>query len=288
MQFGLIGINVGGPEIAATMESLALKAEQVGMESVWTFENVARFVEYKSWYPDSPDGKLPGAPENCFIDPLVALAHLAGKTRRLRLGTGVNLLPQTNPLLLAKQAASLDYLSGGRLLLGVGAGWAAEQFQAMGTPFARRGARMDDYIAAMKKVWSEGVVEHKSEFLDWSGFKSYPLPIQRPHPPIYIGGAAPGALRRVVTHGDGWLAGYQPPAEMAQTCRTLAALARQQGREPASIDLAMIWERGNDPLDEVKKYEDLGFSRLLIRHPTLGKNPLDALERLADQVMARG
>jgi len=287
MKIGLIGINVGGPDIGELMEKLALKAEEMGLESLWTFEHVCRFVEYSSRYPGSADGKLPGPLEQCYIDPLIALTHLAAKTRRVRLGTGINILPQTNPLLLAKQAASLDSLSGGRLMLGVGAGWAAEEFQALGVPFERRGARMNDYLTAMKKVWSEDVVEHQSDFIDWRGFKSHPLPVQKPHPPIYIGGVAEGALRRVVNHGDGWLAGGQPMEIMSRLCETLNRLADEAGRDPASIDLNTMWVPGDSPLDGVRRYEDLGFSRLLIRYGVLGEDPLAGLDRLADEVLAK-
>lgn len=287
MKIGLIGVNVGGPDIAAVMEAMATKAEAVGLDSLWTFDHVCRFVEYASRYPGSKDGKMAGTPETAYIDPMVALTHLAARTRTVRLGTGITILPQTNPLLLAKQAASVDVLSGGRLMLGVGAGWLAEEFQAMGVPFERRGARMDDYLTAMKKVWTGDVVEHRSDFLHWSNFKSRPAPHQRPHPPVYIGGAADGALRRVVAHGDGWLAGGQPPDVMGGMVAKLHAMARDAGRDPASIDLSSMWIPGDAPLDQVKAYQDLGFSRLVIRYGLLGDDPLAGLDRLADTVLAR-
>ena len=129
-------------------------AESAGVESVWTFEHVIVPVDYKSKYPYSPNGKMGAAPETNFIDPLIALAVIAAQTKTIRLGTGVNILSQTNPLLMAKQVASLDLVSNGRFMLGVGIGWLQEEFVAMGIPFERRGARFDDYVVAMKKVWS--------------------------------------------------------------------------------------------------------------------------------------
>ncbi|HKI98197.1 MAG TPA: LLM class F420-dependent oxidoreductase [bacterium] len=287
MKIGLIGINVGGPDVAAVMEALALKAEAVGMESLWTFDHVCRFVEYTSRYPGSADGKLPGTPETSYVDPLVSLTYVAARTRSIRLGTGITLLPQTNPLLLAKQAASLDVLSGGRFMLGVGAGWCAEEYEAMGTPFPRRGARMDDYLTGIKKVWTGDVVEHRSEFLNWSKFKSRPVPLQKPHIPIYIGGAADAVMRRVVAHGNGWLASGQGPDVLSGSIDKLNKLARDAGRDPNTIDISSIWIPGDAPLDEIKRFEDMGVSRLVIRHGLLGPDPLEGLDRLADTVLAK-
>ncbi len=172
MKFGLFGINMDDAASPEAMLAVARKAEEVGMDSVWTAEHVIMPLDYRSRYPFGASGKIPVTPETNFADPLISLAHVAAATKTLKLATGINLLAQSNPLLLAKQAASLDFLSGGRLLLGLGVGWLAEEFQALGTPFERRGERFDDYLAAMKKVWSGEVVEHRSEFLSWSGFMS--------------------------------------------------------------------------------------------------------------------
>ena len=206
MKIGIVPINVGGAYLQDHMIPMAQHAEEAGLESVWTFEHAIIPVEYESRYPYARSGKMGAAPETWFIDPLVSLAAVAGATSSIRLGTGVNILPQTNPLLFAKQAASIDVVSKGRLMLGLGVGWLEEEFKAMGTPFGRRGRRFTDYVEGMKKVWSGDVVEHKSEFLDWSGFKSYPLPHQRPHPPLIFGGTSKPALRRTARQADGWFA----------------------------------------------------------------------------------
>ena len=162
MKIGLFGINIGQENLAETLPALAKKAEDAGIESVWTGEHVIIPLDYESRYPYNPSGRIGLAPESNFVDPLITLAHVAAHTTSLRLGTGINLLPQSNPLLMAKQVASLDYLSGGRLLLGLGVGWLEEEFRAMGTEFAGRGRRFDDYLDAIKKVWSGEVVEHES------------------------------------------------------------------------------------------------------------------------------
>ena len=153
MKIGMIPVNLG-VSTAEEVVGLARLAEDSGFESVWTFEHVVVPLEYESKYPYDASGKMGAAPETPFVDPLIALTAAAAGTKTIRLGTGVNILPQANPLFLAKQAASLDALSGGRLLLGLGIGWLREEFDAMGVPFERRGARFDDYVAAMRKVWS--------------------------------------------------------------------------------------------------------------------------------------
>ena len=177
MKIALIPINIGMQSLEQIV-GLAKLAESLGFESVWTFEHVMVPVEYESRYPYSKDGKMGGGSDAAFLDPLIALTAVAAHTSTLRLGTGVNILSQTNPLLLAKQAATLDLLSNGRFMLGAGIGWLKEEFDAMGVPFERRGARYDDYVVAMRKVWSGEVVEHQSDFNNWSGFQSYPLPVQ--------------------------------------------------------------------------------------------------------------
>ena len=230
MKIGIVPINVGGPETAENMIAVAQHAEAAGIESVWTFEHVIVPTDYDSTYPYARSGKMGIAPEAWFLDPLISLAHVAAATKTIRLGTGVNIFPQTNPLLFAKQTASLDALSGGRLTLGLGIGWLAEEYAAMGTPFKRRGARFDDYLEAVKKVWSGELVEHESEFISWHGFKSYPTPAQKPHPPILIGGTSTQTLRRVVNDADGWYAPSDSQQELSEKITLLKEMAAQSRR----------------------------------------------------------
>ncbi len=287
MKFGLIPVNVGGPDAGENMVRLGQESEAVGMESLWTFEHVIIPLDYQSRYPYHHSGKLKADPDTNFIDPLIALSYLAAKTERLRLGTGVNIAPQSNPLTLAKQAASLDYLSGGRLMLGLGAGWLEEEFRAMGAPFERRGARFDDYLVAMKKVWAGEVVEHRSEFLDWSGFKSYPLPVQKPHVPLIIGGTTPAAVRRVAAHGDGWIT-VGTPEELASSHALLKEECAKLGRDPDSIEITATWIYVKEGANAIKAYEDMGVSRLLTHGAALGPgDPFTNLERFGDEVIAK-
>ncbi|MFI5307996.1 MAG: LLM class F420-dependent oxidoreductase [Polyangiales bacterium] len=284
MKIGIIPINVGVRD-AERMAAVARKAEEVGVESVWTFEHVIVPMAYDSKYPYSAEGKMAASPETVFVDPLIALSFVAGCTRTLRLGTGVNILPQANPLLLAKQAASIDFVSGGRLLLGVGTGWLREEYEALGTPFERRGARFDDYVTAMKKVWSGEVVEHEGEFVKLHGFKSHPVPVQKPHPPLIIGGTSRAALMRVARHGDGWFAPSAGVAALAPQLAELRAIASELGRKPESIEITAMWPFALEGVASIARYEALGVSRLVAPVQLLGaRNPLDGLDKLGEQL----
>jgi probable F420-dependent oxidoreductase len=283
MKFGLVPINIGF-SAAEPMVGLAQLAESVGIESVWTFEHVIVPLDYASRYPYAPTGKMGAAPETPFIDPLIALTAVAMGTKALRLGTGVNILPQVNPLLLAKQAASLDLVSGGRFMLGVGIGWLEEEFHAMGVPFERRGARFDDYVTAMKKVWSGEVVEHSSEFLDWHGFKSYPVPQQKPHLPVIIGGSKGKIYDRIARHGDGWFAPSTDPGELASMLAELKQTCERLERDFASIEITSMWS-GREGVDSIKRLADVGVHRVVARAG--GPNAAQQIEQLGNDVIAR-
>lgn len=285
MKLGLVPVNVGVPNVEA-MVALARKAEAVGLESVWTFEHAIVPNDYSSKYPYSADGKMGVTPDTNFVDPLIALAAVAQATKRVRLGTGVNILPQTNPLLLAKQAASLDFVSGGRLMLGLGIGWLREEFQAMGTPFEKRGARFDDYVAAMRKVWSGETVEHRSEHLEWTGFKSYPVPLQKPLP-VVIGGSKGKAFERIAKYGEGWFAPTVTADQLKPMLKQLEEACAAEGRDPKSVEISAMWVPSMG-LDALRQYEDVGVARLIIPLQALGGgNPLESLDGLANDVIAK-
>ena len=278
MKVGLFGINMGHVDASATLPSLIAKLETAGFESVWTGEHVIIPEDYASRYPYNSSGKLGIPLETPFVDPLITLSYIAAHSTKLRLGTGINILPQSNPMLLAKQVASLDQLSGGRLL----------EFKAMGAPFAGRGKRFDDYLAAMKKVWSGETVEHQSDHLDWRGFKSYPLPSQRPHPPIIIGGHSPAALRRTVAMGDGWFGFTGDAAELADTLGRLRATAETAGRDPNSIEVTALWRGFADGMEDLEAYRDLGVARLLVPFYGLSAGRLDEnLAQLREDVLKK-
>ncbi len=281
MKIGIVPINVGGSNLADEMLLIAQAAESSGIESLWTFEHAMVPTDYESKYPYSRSGKMPVTPETWFVDPLVSLSFIAGATSTIRLATGINILPQTNPLLFAKQTASLDVLSNGRLTLGLGVGWLAEEFDAMGTPFAGRGRRFRDYLAAIKKVWSGDVVEHSGEFVNWSGFKSYPTPAQRPHPPLVMGGVSAPALRRVVEIGDGWYSPNHNIDQFREQHAQLVLAADKAGRAMDTIEVTATWVLMKEP-DKLAAYEDLGVSRLIVPLFATGEGHWKkAIEKLA-------
>jgi probable F420-dependent oxidoreductase len=288
MKTGLIPVNVGAQSVESMIE-LATTAETSGFESIWTFEHAIVPVEYESKYPYSPNGKMGTTPETNFVDPLIALATVAAHTQQIRLATGVNILPQTNPLYLAKQAASLDFVSGGRFMLGVGIGWLAEEFSALGVPFERRGARFDDYIVAMKKIWSGEVVEHQSEFIQWSGFKSYPVPTQSPLP-VIIGGSKGKAFERIAKHGDGWYAPTGNVDQLAGMLKELDEACAAVGRDRSTVEISAMWIPAVEGIDAVSRYADLGVSRLVVPLPALaggGGSPVDGLKRFGDETLSK-
>ena len=280
MKFGLVPINVGQTHLEH-MVGLAQLAENSGFESVWTFEHVLVPVEYESKYPYNPEGKMGGPSDTNFIDPLVALSHLAAHTKTLRLGTGVNILPQVNPLYMAKQAASLDFVSGGRLELGLGIGWLREEFDALGVPFERRGARFDDYMEAMRKVWSGDVVEHSSDFINWSGFHSYP---KAPSLRVVMGGSKGKIFERTAKFGQGWFAPTTDAGELGSGVTALHAACEAEGRDPSEIEISCMWNaRGG--LEAVEKLAEAGAERLLIPLPALSPNPGEGLQKVAEEVI---
>lgn len=284
MKFGLIPVNIGFP--ADMMIGFAQAAEQAGVESLWTFEHVMVPVEYESKYPYHPSGKMGGPPETSFVDPLIALSAIANATSTIRLGTGVNILSQANPLFIAKQAASLDFVSDGRFMLGVGIGWLEEEFNAMGVPFERRGARFDDYVQAMRKVWSGEVVEHQSDFINWSGFKSYPLPAQDPFP-VIIGGAQGKVYQRIAKYGDGWYAPTQSPQDLAPRLEELRKVCAEEGRDYQDIEITAMWPMQGG-LDTVNEYADMGVHRLNVPLQAMGEaNPMDGLSKLHNEVISK-
>ena len=282
MKLGIIPINIGVQSLDEVVQ-LAQLAESLGYESVWTFEHVIVPVDYESKYPYDASGKMGATPETNFIDPLIALAAVAASTKTIRLGTGVNILSQANPLYLAKQAASLDFVSNGRFMLGIGIGWLKEEFDALGVPFARRGARFDDYVEAMRKVWSGEVVEHESDFISWHGFKSYPLPVQNPLP-LVMGGVKGKIFERIAKHGNGWYAPAGDPAEIKGHLENLRKACDAIGRDMSEIEITCMWPGtgGKEFLDQL---EEVGVHRavvILMAGPDLVENLTSIAKEVID------
>tara|TARA_R110002072_G_scaffold64_13_gene486 strand:+ start:23862 stop:24713 length:852 start_codon:yes stop_codon:yes gene_type:complete len=282
MKIGLIPVNIG-VQSAEQMVGMAQLAENLGYESVWTFEHVIVPEDYKSKYPYDASGKMGAAPDTNFIDPLIALTAIASQTKTLRLGTGVNILSQANPLYVAKQTASLDMISGGRFMLGVGIGWLEEEFAALGVPFEKRGARFDDYVAAMRKVWSGETVEHSSEFINWTGFKSYPVPTQNPMP-VIMGGIKGKIHQRIATLGNGWYAPTSDPAELKVHLDKIRAECDKIGRDFSEIEITCMWP-GQGGKEAVETMAAAGCHRLVVPVFALGADPVAGITQLAETVI---
>lgn len=283
MKFGLIPVNIG-VQSAEQMVGMSQLAEQLGYESVWTFEHVIVPEDYQSKYPYDASGKMGVTPETNMVDPLIALSAIATQTKTLRLGTGVNILSQANPLYVAKQAASLDMISNGRFMLGVGIGWLREEFEALGVPFEKRGARFDDYVAAMRKVWSGETVEHKSEFLNWTGFKSYPIPVQSPLP-VIMGGIKGKIHQRIATLGDGWYAPTSDPAELKTHLDQIKAECDKVDRDFSEIEITCMWP-GRGGKEAVEIMAAAGCHRLVVPVFALGPDVTAGISKLAEEVIA--
>ncbi len=280
--------NTGPFATAEGATALARAAEDAGFESVWTVEHVLVPKDYESEYPYARSGRMPGSVDAPIPDPLIWLTWVAAQTTRIRLATGILILPQRNPAITAKEVATLDRLSGGRVILGVGAGWLEEEFRALDVPFEKRGLRLDDYIAAMRELWTEDEVDHDSEFVQWSKVISRPQP--EASVPIVIGGHTEVAARRAGRLGDGFFPGRGSPATLASLIGVMRGAADAAGRDADTIEVTTGGSAAfaPDPLEALAELEALGVHRVVI--PPLSYDPAtiaDVLGTFGEDVIAK-
>ena len=268
MRFGIIFANVGRAVTPDGAEALARIAEENGFESLWTVEHVVVPAEYKSPYPYSPTGRMPGPEESPIPDPLIWLTWVAAATRTIRLATGVLILPQRTPAVLAKEVATLDLLSGGRVTLGVGVGWLEEEFRALGVPFEHRGSRTDEYIEALRVLWNDAEPTYHGRFVDFERAKSYPKPVQPGGVPIAVGGHTQAAARRAGRLGDEFFPGVAGGEQLPALIEVMRAAAVDAGRDPDAIG---VTAGGAMDVDGVKRLAELGVNRVVV--PNLGGDP---------------
>lgn len=248
-----IGVHLPHVGPMANREGLigyAQAAEEYGFDSLWVSDHVIVPRNLTSRYPYRADGEFPVGPDVPMLDPIAALLFAAGVTQRAMLGTTVLVLPMRNPIITAKMLASLDVLSGGRLILGVGAGWMREEFDLLGMPFERRGARTDDYIQLFKALWTEENPSFHGKLIEIEDVGFAPKPIQRPHPPIWVGGHSKPALRRAGRLGDAWHAAFVGPDQLREEYQEVRRYAEEAGRDPDSVALTL---RTRLPLKDVAK-----------------------------------
>jgi len=264
MKFGIMFANVGPyvqPDMAVAFGRMA---EEHGIESLWTVEHVVVPGDYQSEYPYSPTGRMPGPEESPIPDPLIWLAWVGAATTTLRLATGILILPQRNPVVLAKELSTLDVLSSGRVELGVGVGWLREEFDALGVPFEDRGARTDEYIEALRCLWREEEPCFEGRYARFDRAKSYPKPHQDTIP-IHVGGHTRAAARRAGRLGDGFFPGRSTDDDLVSLLEEMRASAKDAGRDPDAIE---VTAGGVMDLDGVRRFADHGVDRIAL--PPLG------------------
>lgn len=239
MQFGLHALGIGAGAHPEVILAVSAAAEAAGFARLWCGEHVVMVDRPVSRYPYSDDGRIAVPADADWLDPLLALTFATSATARIGLATGVLLLPEHNPVIAAKQLATLDVLSGGRLTAGVGIGWSAEEFAALGIPFGRRGERAAEYVAAMRTLWSCDAASFSGEFVSFEGVRLYPKPVRDRQIPVVFGGNSEAALRRVAQHGDGWYGFNLTTAQAEERIGVLSGCCRQHGRETRSLTIAV-------------------------------------------------
>ncbi|MEK7252586.1 MAG: LLM class F420-dependent oxidoreductase [Actinomycetota bacterium] len=274
MKFGLLYVNWAAPDSAG---AYAARAEALGFESLWTTEHVVVPTGYRSTYPYSRSGKMAGGAEDFpSPDPLIWLAFAGAATTKIRLATGILILPQRNPLVLAKEVATLDRLSGGRVTLGVGVGWLEEEFRALGVAFEGRGERTDEYVAVMRALWTQELASFSGPTVAFTDVYLRPQPIQRPVP-IVIGGHSERAAKRAGMIGDGFFPAGVELERLPQLVASAREWAERSGRDGAALEVTM----GAKPTPEsVAAVVAAGVDRLLLPAP---QDP-DDLDRMASAV----
>ena len=267
MKFSLHFANTNFPD-AAGAKRLSLAAEAAGFESVVVVEHVVWPTTYTSKYPYAPSGRLPGGPETRLPDPLIWMAFAAAQTTRLRFLTGILILPQRNPVVLAKELATLDDMSGGRIELGIGVGWLREEFEAIGVPFEKRGARTDEYVAAMRALWASDDASFKGNFVSFDRVSCNPKPAKG-RVPIIVGGHSEAAAIRAGRIGDGFFPATGAAVAVEPLIELMKRTARELGRDPATIEVTTgcpgaLPGAAGDPLQAVREAAARGVGRVVL------------------------
>jgi probable F420-dependent oxidoreductase len=282
VKFGTFITSLRPERISANIR----KAEECGFESAWIGEHLILPVTYTSKYPYSPDGRFPAPPDVPFHDPMLALAFAAAVTNRIKLATGVFVVPLRNPITTAKAVASLDVLSNGRVIFGVGVGWFAEEFAVTGASFPDRALRTREYIEMMKALWTQDDPKYAGKTVNLEGVRFYPKPLQKPHPPIVVGGTSALAIKRAVRYGDGW---YAVARSMDEATNLLAQLEHEQrsAHRTRPVEVTISLRTGHPlTLEEVRQLAGMGVARILAGLPLRALDD-DGLVRFRDEIMAK-
>jgi probable F420-dependent oxidoreductase len=285
MKIGLMFVNSGPFSQPELLAHLAVTAEKCGVESLWTVEHVVIPQGYQSPYPYSKSGKIPGGEDVAIPDPLLPLSYVAAITSKVKLATGVMILPQRNPAYVAKEMATLDLLSHGRTILGIGSGWLKEEFDALGLDFHTRGARTDEAVKAMRSLWSENPSSFHGKHFDFGPVLSFPKPAQKGGVPIHVGGHSPAAARRAGRLGDGFFPALGEIPKLKELFGLMRDEAAKHNRKADAIELSCM---GRASLDTIKAFEDIGISRVVVAPPGFDKENLTrGLDQLGNDVIAK-
>jgi probable F420-dependent oxidoreductase len=284
MKIGYFAIGIGRLTNPAWVKTLATTVERLGFSTIWAPEHVVLLKEYASRYPYSA-GEFPMPTATPIGDPFIMLTYAAACTSRIRLATGVCLVPEHNPVVLAKVVATTDLLSDGRLVLGTGIGWLQEEFDAIGVPWERRAQRVREYVEAMRALWAGDVVSYSGEFVNFRGAQSYPKPANNKGVPVWFGGESGPALRRVAEYGDGWIGFNLLPDEAAPKIKRIHELMKLSGRDPAEVELGVSPYGKPITTDDLKRYRDLGVQEVTLVIFDLPRTERDLVARL--EQMAR-
>jgi len=283
MKFGLMYANAGPFAFPQLTTHLAQTAERVGVESLWTVEHVVIPVGYASTYPYDPSGKIPAPDQMPIPDPLVWLAYVAAVTKKIRLATGIVILPQRHPLYVAKEVATLDVLSNGRVIFGIGVGWLQEEFDALGIPFAERAGRTAEMVRAIRSLWKDEAEPFRGKFHHWKKLESHPKPVQKPGVPIVVGGHTELAARRAARYGDGFFPGVADEEKLIWLLDVMRDECRKLGRDPSTIEITS--GRAIPDADGVKRLQDLGVGRFMVPPPAFDPDGItQGLEKLGDLI----
>ena len=277
-----IGTSIPLPAYTIDPAFMAKKAEDLGFESIWYAEHPVLPVQSASQFPSG--GPIPESYAH-FTDPYIALSRASGVTTNIKLGTGITLVPERNPLLLAKEIATLDRFSGGRFLFGIGAGWNREETELMGGDFDHRWTQVRESVDVMRELWTKDEAEFHGKYYDFPPVKCNPKPLQSPHPPIILGGASRNVLRRIATWADGWLPLRISPEELETSRKILDALAGEIGRDPSEITITAYGQNPDRTL--IRSLFDAGADRVVVRpeHVDTESEMGQQLENIANEVM---
>lgn len=300
MRFGFHAINLGPIATPTSIRQVLAACERHKIDSIWTGDHVINAPKIDSTYPYSPTGKFPLPPEETILEPLTFMGYAVAQTQTVQIGVSVLIVPYRNPVVTARAIATLDYLSEGRIIVGVGSGWMKEEFDALGVPFADRGAQTDEFIRVFKEIWTNPTPQFSGKYVHFSGITAYPLPVQKPYPPIWVGGNSKRAMRRALELGEGWQPGWSKPDQFAQEMQDFQRIAERVGRDPKTVEISLlrpmqILDRADAhrPLigapeqiaEDIREYQRLGVSHLVFafRTSTLTET-LETIERFATQI----